>query len=183
MFSRRASTLGAFAVSTLLCSCGSAVQRHVASSAEPQPRGTPVTTFLQSTAGVPLRGLPRFQLSALPGAAEVTWEVESVACVLAQASGTQSGSVLAISIRRAGGPEESCYRGPVGYRYVAVAQGLAPGRYEVHLIDVTSGEHPREVGRGSVVVAPNDAERSALHATAPAVDVAKTPSSAHLARD
>ena len=159
------------------------MQHHAASSADPLPRGTPVTTFLQSTAGVPLRGLPRFQLSALPGAAEVTWEVESVACVLAQASGTQSGSVLAISIRRAGGPEESCFRGPVGYRYVARAQGLAPGRYEVRLIDVTSDAHPREVGRGSVVVGPNDAERTALHVAAPTVDIAKSPSTTGNARD
>lgn len=83
---------------------------------------------------------------------EVIWDVESAPCLIAEASGVLAESVIEIQIHRAGDPLGDCASVRVAYHYVARTQAVAPGRYDVRVIDATLGLSPREVGRRSVVV-------------------------------
>ena len=131
-----------------LSACGSDGPTAV----EPLPGATAVSVTLSETIPISTEGLPRLQFTGLAGAAELMWEVESPPCLLAEASAERAGSIVAIHISRSGNPLANCSPDPEGYRYVARVAGLAPGRYEVRLIDNLLGQPPREVGRGSVMV-------------------------------
>jgi len=63
----------------------------------------------------------------------------------------RSGAVVEIRIHRSGDPLALCVAMAVTYRYVAHVP-LAPGAYEVRLVDDLLGQQLRPVGRSMVTV-------------------------------
>jgi hypothetical protein len=139
--------LASLAAGVLLCACDAGT-----SSVEPLVGATPIAVGLSTTTSTTSTDLPRFQLFALAGEVHVHWDVESGACLIAQATGAQAGSVIQVRIDRSGNPLANCANVRVGYHYVARIASLIPGRYEVRLIDAVLGLTAYEAGRGTIVV-------------------------------
>lgn len=114
---------------------------------------SPVAVTLTTTT-ISTEGLPRLYFTGLSGAVEVLWDVESHACLLAEASAERAGKIVVIHITRSGNPGALCTSELAGYRYVARVAGLASGRYQVRLVDELANQPAREVGRDSVTVLP-----------------------------
>ena len=134
----------------LLSSCADSVAAPV----EPLAGATPVAVSLVGTGGISLFGLPRFQVSGLSEAVQVTWEVEDGPCLLFEASAKRAGSVVQIEIRRSGNPLANCANVRVAHRYVARVDGLSPGPFEIRLTDRWPERSSTLMGRRTVVVLP-----------------------------
>src|SRR5262245_15384756 len=105
-----------------LASCGDAGPMP----AEPLVGATPLPVSLAMT-GVPLTGLPRLQVTGLPGAIEATWEFENGSCLIASAIAKQLGSIVQVEITMGGNPLANCVFMRVGYRVVARVAGFSAG--------------------------------------------------------
>jgi hypothetical protein len=98
----------------------------------------------------------RLDVVAVPGGAELTWDLVSSPCLDATATALQSGNVVEVRVHRSANPLAQCVAMQVSYRYVARVQMPAPGQYDVRLVDDMLGQPLRPVGRGSVAVPPRD---------------------------
>lgn len=94
------------------------------------------------------------EVVAIPGGAQLTWDLVSAPCLDATATALQSGSVVEVRVHRSANPLALCVAIPVHYRHVARVQVPAPGHYDVRLVDEMLGQPPRPVGRATVTVPP-----------------------------
>jgi hypothetical protein len=140
--------LGCFVAGMLLSACRAA--SDITAYAQLVAADTIAVTL--GTTGVPLSGLPRLQIVGQSGEVSVVWEVESPPCLIASATAARAGSVIEIRLQRGFNPLADCAAGNFGYRYSARVPALAPGQYEVRLVDVFAQQLPAEVGRSAVVV-------------------------------
>ncbi|HEX5972567.1 MAG TPA: hypothetical protein VFY85_11610 [Gemmatimonadaceae bacterium] len=119
---------------------------------EPLPGGLALPVTLETTVEASSGVLPRFAVVTIAGGAQVEWDVASAACLMAEASALQAGSVIEVRIHRSSNPLADCVAGTVAYHYVARLMAPAPGQYEVRLVDDMLGQPPRPVGRATVTV-------------------------------
>lgn len=145
----RVVTFASLLALTILASCGGD-----GSPFEPLAGGLSLPVSLTTTTDQASRGGERLDVVAVPGGAQLTWDVVSAPCLDAAASAIQSGNVVEVRVHRSGNPLALCVAMQVNYRYVARVEIAGQGRYEVRLVDDLLGQPMRPVGRASVAVPP-----------------------------
>jgi hypothetical protein len=120
---------------------------------DPLSGGLEIPVRLETLVDLPPGPPPGLDFAATPGELLVMWDVTSAPCLVATASALQSGSVVEVRIHRSGNSLALCVDQPASYSYVAHVP-LAPGAYEVRLVDDLLGQPLRPVGRSTVEVTP-----------------------------
>ena len=120
---------------------------------DPLGGGLEVPVTLETSTSTASNGASRVVFTTAPGVVTATWDVTSSPCLDATATAIQSGAVVEIRIHRSANPLALCVAMAVTYRYVAHVP-LAPGAYEVRLVDDMLGQQLRPVGRSTIVVTP-----------------------------
>ena len=123
---------------------------------EPLPGGIALPVALTTATDQSSGGGERLDVVAVPGGAELTWDLVSSPCLDATATALQSGNVVEVRVHRSANPLALCVAMQVSYRYVARVQMPVPGQYDVRLVDDMLGQPLRPVGRASVAVPPRD---------------------------
>lgn len=147
---RRLLRLTSLVAFTVLASCGGD-----GSPFEPLSGGLSLPVTLTTTTDQSSGGGERLDVVAIPGGAQLTWDLVSAPCLDATASALQSGNVVEVRVHRSANPLALCVAIPVHYRHVARVQIPGAGHYEVRLIDDMLGQPPRPVGRATVTVPAN----------------------------
>jgi len=146
---RRIRSFASLLTVTLLVSCGGD-----GSPFEPLPGGLSLPVTLTTTSDVASGGTERLDVVAVPGGAQLTWDLTSSPCLDATASALQAGNVVEVRVHRSANPLALCVAMQVSYRHVLRVQIPGAGRYEVRLVDDMLGQSPRPVGRATVAVQP-----------------------------
>ena len=93
--------------------------------------------------------LPALEVSGVVGGIRVQVARPDIACTIAEASVGRAPGVLTVVARVWGDPLALCAGGFV-VEYAGVINGLAPGRYTVHVYEAMGGGTPRRLGTRTV---------------------------------
>jgi hypothetical protein len=146
--SRFTRLLATFAVGAVMSACSDGHGPF-----EPISSGLEIPVTLGTLIDLPPGPAPGLEFDTAPGQVTVTWNLTSAPCLVASANALQSGAVVEIRIHRSGDPRALCVDQPAQYHYVSRVL-LAPGAYEVRLVDDALGQPLRPVGRSTVRVTP-----------------------------
>ena len=118
-----------------------------------EPVGGATSTVTLAVSYLPSSdGLPTLTFRGAPGAIEVVWDVQTGPCLLASAQQERSGTVMTLTLKRAGDPLALCVATLSNVRYHVRAPAAPRRAYLVRLVDDLLGQPPREVGRSWVTV-------------------------------
>lgn len=120
---------------------------------DPLGGGLAIPVTLETSTSAASGDASRVVFATAPGAATATWDVSSSPCLDATATAIKSGAVVEIRIHRSANPLALCVAMAVSYHYVAHVP-LAPGVYELRLVDDMLGQQLRPVGRTTISVKP-----------------------------
>jgi len=109
----------------------------------------PLALTLRTRPPVFMERLPALEVSGVVGGIRVQVARPDIACTIAEASVGRAPGVLTVVARVSGDPLAFCSGGLV-VEYAGVINGLAPGRYTVHVYEAVGDGTPRRLGTRTV---------------------------------